>query len=73
MAPQAPRADATRAPDLLLYAMTNALSVLIGGHVVEVVAVVHEDVGALVKRQVQKIERGRLVFEYFEEKKQRQI
>ena len=48
MAPRAPRADATRAPDLLLYAMTNALSVLIGGHVVEVVAVVQEDVGALV-------------------------
>ena len=47
MAPRAPKADATSARDLLLYAMKNALSVLIGGHVVEVVAVVHRVVGAL--------------------------
>ena len=46
MAPRAPRADTTRAPDLLLYAVTNALFVLIGGHVVEVVAEVHEVIGA---------------------------
>ena len=47
MAPRAPKADATRARDLLLYAMKNALSVLIGGHEVGVVEVVHVMIGAL--------------------------
>ena len=46
MAPQAPKADASRARDLLLYAIKKALSVLIGGHVVEVVPEVHVVIGA---------------------------
>ena len=46
MAPRAPKADARRARDLLLYAMKNALSVVIGGHEVGVVGVVHVMIGA---------------------------
>ena len=47
MAPQSAQTDATRSRDILLYVMKKTLSVVVGGHVVEVVAVVHEDVGAL--------------------------
>ena len=48
MAPQWAQTDATRSRDILLYVMKNTLPVVVGGHVVEVVAGVHEDVGALV-------------------------
>ena len=48
MAPQSAQTDATRSRDILLYVMKKTLSVVVGGHVVKVVAVVHEDVGALV-------------------------
>ena len=48
MAPQSAQTDATKWRDLLLYVMKKSLSIVVGGHVVEVVAVVHEDVGALV-------------------------
>ena len=47
MAPQSAQTDATRSRDILLYVMKKTLSVLIGGHVVEVVAVVNRVVGAL--------------------------
>ena len=47
MAPQSAQTDAMRVRDLHLYAMKKTLPVVIGGHVVEVVAVVHKDVGAL--------------------------
>ena len=47
-APQSAQTDATRSRDILLYVMKNTLPVVVGGHVVEVVAGVHEDVGALV-------------------------
>ena len=47
MAPQSAQTDATRSRDILLYVMKKTLSVVVGGHVVEVVVVVHEDVGAL--------------------------
>ena len=46
MAPQSAQTDALRARDHLLYAMKNALSVVVGGHMVEVVAVVHVMIGA---------------------------
>ena len=45
MAPQSAQMDAMRVGDLHLYAMKQTLPVVIGGHVVEVVAVVHKDVG----------------------------
>ena len=48
MAPQSAQTDAKKSRDILLYVMEKSLSVVVGGHVVEVVAVVHEDVGALV-------------------------
>ena len=47
MAPQSAQTDALRAPDLLLYTMKNALSVVVWGHDVRVVRVAHEGVGAL--------------------------
>ena len=47
MAPQSAHIDATRSRDILLYVMKKTLSVVVGGHVVEVVVVVHEDVGVL--------------------------
>ena len=47
MAPQSAQTDALRARDLLLYAMKKTLSVVVGGHVVEVVAVVHQVIGVL--------------------------
>ena len=47
MASQSAQTDAARPPDFLLYAMKNVVSVVVGGHVVEVVAVVHRVVGAL--------------------------
>ena len=47
MAPQSAQTDGARSRDLHLYAMNKTLSVVVGGHVVEVVAVVHRDIGAL--------------------------
>ena len=47
MAPQSAQTDATRSRDILLYVMKKTLSVVVGGHVVEVVAVVHRVIGAL--------------------------
>ena len=47
MVPQTAQTDALRACDLLLYDIKNTLSVLVGGHVIEVVAVVHKVIGAL--------------------------
>ena len=40
MAPQSAQTDAARAPDLLLYVMKKALSVVVGGHEVGAVGVV---------------------------------
>ena len=47
MAPQSAQTNAARAPDLLLYAMKKTLSVVVGGHVVRVIVVVHRVIGAL--------------------------
>ena len=46
MAPQWAQTDATRSRDILLYVMKNAFSVVIGGHEVGVVGVVHVMIGA---------------------------
>ena len=76
MAPQSAQTDALRARDLFLYAMKKGVSVVIGGHVVEVVTGVHQVVGAQLdcaKYTRDKTERGRLVFENWKEKKWRQI
>ena len=48
MAPQSAQTAAKKLRDILLYVMKKSLSVVVGGHVVEVFAVVHKDVGALV-------------------------
>ena len=47
MAPQSAQTNAARAPDLLLYVMKKTLSVVVGGHEVGVVGVVHVTIGAL--------------------------
>ena len=46
MASQSAQTYAARPPDFLLYAMKNVVSVVVGGHVVEVVTVVHVMIGA---------------------------
>ena len=46
MASQSAQTDAARPPDFLLYAMKNVVSVVVGGHVVDVVGVVHMMIGA---------------------------
>ena len=48
MAPRALYMAAILARELFLYAMTNSLCVVVGGHEVRVVGVAYEDVGALV-------------------------
>ena len=47
MTPQSAQTDGARSRDLHLYAMKKMLSVVVGGHVVEVVAIVHLVIGAL--------------------------
>ena len=60
MAPQSAQTNATRSRDILLYVMKKTLSVVVGGHVVEVVAVVHVTIGALLDcaKYTRKIEGG---------------
>ena len=47
MAPQSMQTNALRARNLLLYVMKKTLSVVVGGHEVRVVGVVHVMIGAL--------------------------
>ena len=60
MAPQSAQTDAARARDFLLYAMKKRLSVVVGGHEVDVVGVVHVTIGALLDcaKYTRKIEGG---------------
>ena len=47
IAPRSAQKEAGNPRDLFLYAMKNALSVVVGGHDVRVVGVNHKGVGAL--------------------------
>ena len=58
-----------RPRELSLYAMKKTLSVVVGGHVVEVIGVAHEDVGALLNCAKYRRKRGEGLFSNIAKKK----